>query len=102
MAGAESTGALVNHSVLALLRHPDPEVARRELRGLMRSVHYPDGWFYVERASVMMFWLAGQIAPDLDQVQVGFPYVLPLLAERLAPSRPSSASEGSARPVAGR
>jgi len=48
-----------------------------------------------------MFWLAGQIAPDLDQVQVGFPYVLPLLAERLASSRPAPAPEGSARPGAG-
>jgi hypothetical protein len=79
----------------------DPEVERRELRTLMRSVHYPDGWFYVERASVMMFWLAGQIAPDLDQVQVGFPYVLPLLSQRLASSRPPPAPDGGARPEAG-
>jgi hypothetical protein len=78
----------------------DPEVERSELRNLMRSVHYPDGWFYVERASVMMFWLAGQIAPDLDQVQVGFPYVLPLLSERLASTRPSSPPDSGARPVA--
>jgi hypothetical protein len=99
---ARTPAALMNANAKELEALADPEVARRELRGLMRSVHYPDGWFYVERASVMMFWLAGQIAPDLDQVQVGFPYVLPLLAERLAPSRSSSASEGSARPVAGR
>jgi len=78
----------------------DPEVERRDLRNLMRSVHYPDGWFYVERASVMMFWLAGQIAPDLDQVQVGFPYVLPLLSQRLASSRPSVPPDGSMHPVA--
>jgi predicted unusual protein kinase regulating ubiquinone biosynthesis (AarF/ABC1/UbiB family) len=68
----------------------DPEVERRELRSLMRSVNYPDGWFYVERASVMMFWLAGQIAPELDQFQIGFPYVLPLLSERISKSRPSN------------
>ncbi|UCH28250.1 MAG: AarF/ABC1/UbiB kinase family protein [Myxococcales bacterium] len=74
----------------------DPEVERRELRSLMRSVHYPDGWFYVERASVMMFWLAGQIAPDLNQFQVGFPYVLPLLSQRLKKSRPSRSPENSA------
>jgi predicted unusual protein kinase regulating ubiquinone biosynthesis (AarF/ABC1/UbiB family) len=60
----------------------DPEVARQELRELMRSIHYPDGWFYVERASVLAFWLVGQIDPDLDTLSVGFPYVLPLLAER--------------------
>ncbi len=78
----------------------DPGVERRELRSLMRSVHYPDGWFYVERASVMMFWLAGQIAPDLDQMQVGFPYVLPLLAQRLGSKRPSSPAEGGTQPAA--
>ncbi len=59
-------------------------MARRELGDLMRSVWYPDGWFYVERASVLMFWLVGQIDPALDTLQVGFPYVLPLLASRTA------------------
>ena len=48
----------------------------------MRSVCYPEGWFYVERAAVLLFWLAGQIDPDLDTLSVGFPYVMPLLAER--------------------
>lgn len=62
----------------------DPEVERQQLRELMKSVHYPDGWFYVERASVLLFWLAGEIDPELDTMQVGFPYVLPLLAERTA------------------
>jgi ubiquinone biosynthesis protein len=78
----------------------DPEVERRELRTLMRSFHYPDGWFYVERAAVMMFWLAGQIAPNVDQFQVGFPYVLPLLSQRLASNRSPSPSDG-VQPVAG-
>ena len=78
-----------------------PEVERRELRNLMRSFHYPDGWFYVERAAVMMFWLAGQIAPDLDQFQVGFPYVLPLLSQRLASSPPSAPPDDGVQPVAG-
>jgi len=79
----------------------DPEVERSELRSLMRSVHYPDGWFYVERASVMMFWLAGQIAPDLNQFQVGFPYVLPLLSQRLQKSRPSRPPEPGPQATAG-
>ncbi len=60
----------------------DPEVARQELRELMRSIRYPEGWFYVERATVLAFWLIGQIDPDIDTLTVGFPYVLPLLAER--------------------
>lgn len=60
----------------------DPEIATREIRELMRSFEYPDGWFYAERASVMMFWLCGQIAPDLDTLQVGYPYLLPLILKR--------------------
>jgi ubiquinone biosynthesis protein len=29
----------------------------------MRSFEYPEDWFYVERACVVMFWLAAQIDP---------------------------------------
>ena len=88
-----SASMLMNSNSKELEALADPEVERRELRSLMRSVHYPEGWFYVERASVMMFWLAGQIAPDLNQFQVGFPYVLPLLSQRLHKSRPSRPPE---------
>jgi predicted unusual protein kinase regulating ubiquinone biosynthesis (AarF/ABC1/UbiB family) len=87
---------LMNRTSKELEALADPEVQRLELRSLMRSVHYPDGWFYVERASVMLFWLAGQIAPDLNQFQIGFPYVLPLLSQRLHKSRPSSPPSESA------
>ena len=92
--------ALMNANAKELEALADPEVERSELRTLMRSVHYPDGWFYVERASVMMFWLAAQIAPDLDQFQVGFPYVLPLLSQRLAEASPSSGTNDGSRPMA--
>lgn len=85
-----SPAVLINSNSKELEALADPEVERRELRSLMRSVNYPDGWFYVERASVMMFWLAGQIAPELDQFQIGFPYVLPLLSQRISKSRPSN------------
>jgi predicted unusual protein kinase regulating ubiquinone biosynthesis (AarF/ABC1/UbiB family) len=98
---ARTPAALMKANAKELEALADPEVERRELRTLMRSVHYPDGWFYVERASVMMFCLAGQLAPDLDQVQVGFPYVLPLLSQRLASSRPSSPPNGGVHPGAG-
>lgn len=98
---SRTPAAFMNANSKELEALADPEVERRELRNLMRSVHYPDGWFYVERASVMMFWLAGQIAPDLDQVQVGFPYVLPLLSQRLASGSGVSAPKGGTQPVAG-
>ncbi len=62
----------------------DPELRRDELRELMKSVEYPEGWFYIERAVVILFGLAAQLAPTLNTVQVGFPYVGRLLAERAA------------------
>jgi hypothetical protein len=60
----------------------NPEVERRELRDLMRSFKYPEGWFYVERASVLAFWLCGQIDPKLDTMAVGVPYVMPLVMQK--------------------
>jgi predicted unusual protein kinase regulating ubiquinone biosynthesis (AarF/ABC1/UbiB family) len=60
----------------------DPEMERNELQDLMRSVEYPEDWFYVERACVLMFWLAAQLDPELDTMAAGFPYVMPILAER--------------------
>lgn len=77
-----SAGALMRAETSELEKLVDPEVERRELRELMRSIRYPEGWFYVERAAVIAFGLVGQIDPDLDMLQVGFPYVLPLLAKR--------------------
>ena len=98
---ARTPRALMNANTKELEALADPEVERRELRTLMRSFHYPDDWFYVERAAVMMFWLAGQIAPDVDQFQIGFPYVLPLLSERIASTRPAAPPDGAPQPVAG-
>jgi hypothetical protein len=48
----------------------------------MRSIAYPEGWFYVERASVIAFWLVGQIDPELDTMSIGVPYVLPMVLAR--------------------
>jgi predicted unusual protein kinase regulating ubiquinone biosynthesis (AarF/ABC1/UbiB family) len=79
---SRTPGALMRANVQELESLVDPEVARDELRELMRSVEYPEGWFYVERASVLAFWLVGQIDPDLDAMQVGYPYVMPLLERK--------------------
>lgn len=77
-------GALMRANQKELEALADPEVAREELRELMRSVDYPEGWFYVERASVLMFWLVGTIDPDVDPMRIGFPYVMPLLMQKRA------------------
>ena len=80
----------------------DPEMKREELRELMRSIAYPEGWFYVERASVIMFGLQAQLAPKLNGIQVGFPYVMQFMMERnkqrLAESaaKPAPAAEPTA------
>jgi predicted unusual protein kinase regulating ubiquinone biosynthesis (AarF/ABC1/UbiB family) len=71
--------ALMKADRKELQRLADPEVERKELRELMQSFTYPEGWFYVERASVLMFWLCGQIDPMLDTLYVGIPYVMPLV-----------------------
>jgi ubiquinone biosynthesis protein len=80
-------------------RLADPEVRRDELRELMKSIAYPEGWFYVERASVIMFGLCGALAPKLNTVQVGFPYVMQFLAaqqqKRLAQATAEAAKEAS-------
>jgi len=53
----------------------DPDMKKEELRDLMKSIAYPEGWFYVERAAVIMFGLSATLAPKLNGIQVGFPYV---------------------------
>jgi predicted unusual protein kinase regulating ubiquinone biosynthesis (AarF/ABC1/UbiB family) len=79
-----SAGAFMRADRRKLEELASPEVERDELRELMRSIAYPEGWFFVERASVIAFWLVGQIDPELDTMNVGVPYVLPLVLARQA------------------
>ena len=59
----------------------DPDMKREELRELMKSIAYPEGWFYVERAAVIMFGLQATIAPKLNGIHVGFPYITQFIFE---------------------
>jgi predicted unusual protein kinase regulating ubiquinone biosynthesis (AarF/ABC1/UbiB family) len=77
-----SAGAFMRADLRELGELANPEIERDELRELMRSIAYPEGWFYVERASVMAFWLVGQIDPKLDTMSIGLPYVLPLVLKK--------------------
>lgn len=90
-----SPGALMRANAKQLEGLIDPEVARTELRELMRSVEYPEGWFYLERAAILAFWLVGQIDPEMDPMQVGYPYVMPLLMERQAAASTKDVQEVS-------
>jgi predicted unusual protein kinase regulating ubiquinone biosynthesis (AarF/ABC1/UbiB family) len=90
-----SPSALMRASPDQLERLADPEVERGELQELMRSFEYPEDWFYVERACVLLFWLAAQIDPKLDTLQAGFPYVMPLLMQRAADKAAAAAAASS-------
>src|SRR4029077_5831644 len=60
----------------------DPTMKPDDLRELMKSVAYPEGWFYVERAAVIMFGLSSALAPKMNGIHVGFPYVTQFIMER--------------------
>jgi ubiquinone biosynthesis protein len=75
----------------------DPDMKREELRQLMKSIAYPEGWFYVERASVIMFGLQATLAPKLNGIQVGFPYIMQFMKERTM-KRMADAAAQSAPP----
>ncbi len=77
-----SPGAMMQLDRAELHELADPEMDIDNLRDLMKSVRYPDTWFYVERATVLLFWLSATVDPYLDTVQVGFPYIMPLMMER--------------------
>jgi predicted unusual protein kinase regulating ubiquinone biosynthesis (AarF/ABC1/UbiB family) len=76
---ARTPQALMNAGPSRLRRLLDPELELGQLRELARSFRSPECWFYIERALVMMFGLCGEISPQLDMLEVGFPYVMPLL-----------------------
>jgi predicted unusual protein kinase regulating ubiquinone biosynthesis (AarF/ABC1/UbiB family) len=66
-------------------RFASTEQERRvELRELMKSVQYPLGWFYVERAVLIMFGMSVQLAPKLNTLRLGFPYIMQFLAKKQA------------------
>jgi ubiquinone biosynthesis protein len=85
---------------------------RGRLRAVMRSVTYPHGFFYVERAMLLLFGLVAQLAPDQGLPGLVLPYATQALARRrarsvppssrasVAPSRPPSTPSGSPPPAA--
>ena len=74
----------------------DPDMKREELRELMKSIAYPEGWFYVERAAVIMFGLQATLAPKLNGIHVGFPYITQFIFERNAKRLAHAAAEARA------
>ena len=60
-----------------------PQV-RGQLREIMRSVEYPEGYFYVERTLVLLFGLVGQLAPKVGLPGLVLPYTSLAFARSLA------------------
>jgi hypothetical protein len=59
----------------------------------MKSVEYPDGYFYVERTLVLLFGLAGLLAPRLGLPGLVLPYASRVMAATLAsPPKPAGAA----------
>jgi predicted unusual protein kinase regulating ubiquinone biosynthesis (AarF/ABC1/UbiB family) len=78
----------------------DPDMKRDELRELMKSIAYPEGWFYVERAAVIMFGLSATLAPKLNGIHVGFPYITSFMMERNAKRLSEAAAAAKAAETA--
>lgn len=77
----------------------DPEIKRDQLRDLMKSVQYPEGWFFVERAVIILFGLTAQLAPTLNTLHIGFPYIMQVFAARNA-AKQSKDKRSSEAPAA--
>jgi predicted unusual protein kinase regulating ubiquinone biosynthesis (AarF/ABC1/UbiB family) len=71
---------------------------RGRLREVMRSVEYPEGYFYLERTLALLFGLVGQLEPTRGLPGVAAPIASKLMLRSLArPRAPlASAEDGSA------
>jgi ubiquinone biosynthesis protein len=89
----QTPGALIKAGPEKFQKLMRPELQDDELKELMESIEYPEGWFYIERAGVILFWLCSQIDPDVDILRTGTPYVLPLVMKHSMQRRVTSAVE---------
>jgi ubiquinone biosynthesis protein len=68
---------------------------RGRLREVMRSVEYPDGYFYLERTLALLFGLVGQLDPERGLPGVAAPLASKMMLRNLAarsdPPRPNPA-----------
>ncbi len=69
---------------------------RGKLREIMRSVEYPEGYFYVERTLVLLFGLAGQLAPKTGLPGLVLPFASQAFLVMAASKNPPPANEAPA------
>jgi len=74
------------------------EQVRGNLRQVMKSVEYPEGYFYVERTLALLFGLVGQLAPKQGLPGLAMPYAAQAFALGMAVKQPPPApsQEGAA------
>jgi predicted unusual protein kinase regulating ubiquinone biosynthesis (AarF/ABC1/UbiB family) len=68
-----------------------------KLRAVAASVSYPDGYFYIERALVLLFGLVGSLAPKKGLLGIAAPYASKLLLRKMARRAPAAPSATSGR-----
>jgi predicted unusual protein kinase regulating ubiquinone biosynthesis (AarF/ABC1/UbiB family) len=64
---------------------------RGKLREVMRSVEYPEGYFYVERTLALLFGLVGQLAPKLGLPGLVLPQASKVFASNFMQVTPKGA-----------
>jgi len=78
------------------------EQTRGKIREIMRNIHYPDGFFYVERTLVLLFALVGRLAPKAGLPGLVGPFAAQTFASDLMPfmmnTTPSNAPKPSSSP----
>jgi ubiquinone biosynthesis protein len=74
------------------------EQMRGKLRTVMKSVEYPEGYFYVERTLALLFGLVGQLAPKQGLPGLVLPYAAQAFAMGMA--KPPVETPPSAEDVA--
>ena len=68
---------------------------RGRLRAVMKSVEYPEGYFYVERTLALLFGLVAQLSPKLGLPGLVVPHASKLFMRGFTPSpTPAPKSEG--------
>jgi hypothetical protein len=59
---------------------------RGRLREVMRSVEYPEGYFYVERTLALLFGLVAQLSPKLGLPGLVMPHASKLFMRGFSPN----------------
>jgi ubiquinone biosynthesis protein len=66
--------------------------ARGKLRELMRSVSYPEGYFYIERSLILLFGLCAVVDRTVNAIELGFPYAMQFILSNA--SQPQAIAHG--------